>query len=277
MTFIITLISLVIERFFHWSHLRNWHWFARYQKWFASFKLRLPPYLILLLCILPWLIVVGVINSLLDHVAYGIFKILFGIGVLVYCMGPANLWAQALSCMSDFQNQEPQIAIERAQAAFGIVLPKNSQDFHLVLTKAIFIEAHTRLFAVIFWFVILGPVGAVMYRLIALCAEQFDLGTLQNAMVVKKILDWLPARIFTFLFSLGGHFTEVFTIWKQDSKKDVNENEKLIADCGMAALDGKDVKELTENEPAEKNALELLDRVFVMWLVILALVELVLL
>ena len=35
MTFIITLIALLIERFFDWNHIRKWRWFLRYQSWLA--------------------------------------------------------------------------------------------------------------------------------------------------------------------------------------------------------------------------------------------------
>ena len=52
-------------------------------------------------------------------------------------------------------------------------------------------------------------------------------------------------------------------------------NEKLIADCGIDALDVVDQNKLPEDGSAEKAALSLLDRTFVIGLVILALVVLI--
>ena len=52
MTFIVTLISLVIERFFHWSQLRRWRWFNTFQQWLShsSFS-RLPSFFLLIIAL----------------------------------------------------------------------------------------------------------------------------------------------------------------------------------------------------------------------------------
>jgi AmpE protein len=276
MTFIIMLISLIIERFFHWSHLRSWRWFAKYHQWLSSTPFANKSSVILLvICILPLLIIVGLINHLLSGWFYGIPQLIFGVLVLLYCMGPQNLWVQAYSCLSEINREDPKVAVDRAQVLFGIPSPGNSKSFHQSLTSAIFIAAHERIFAVVFWFVILGPVGAVLYRAVSLCTEQSDLGLMSTAAKFKNVLDWLPARLFAFIFALGGHFKDVFHIWKQDIKAGLNGNKKLISDCGIAAIDGKAQNNLPENGEAEKSALELLDRVFVMGLVFLAVIVLI--
>lgn len=267
MTFIITLISLVIERFFHWSHLRNWRWFGKYQRWMDSRLSSWPSALLLILLILPLLIIVGLINCLLDGHLYEIPKIIFGTVILLYCMGPNNLWVQTYSCIKSFNNEDPSLAVNSAQSAFGINFPNNSQAFHQALTGAIFIEANRRVFAVLFWFAILGPIGAVLYRVAAICAEDSRL-----AHQLQTILDWIPVRLFTFIFALGGHFTEVFAYWRKDAKKGLEDNNALLTECGIAALDVREENILPEDGTAEKSALELLDRVFLMWLVILAVV-----
>lgn len=270
MTFIITLVSLVIERFFHWGHLRNWRWFGFYQRWLNTHIANWPSYALLIICVLPAMIAVGVINCVLSHWLYGIPKLIFGIIVLLYCMGPNNLWVQLYSCLSELNKEDPSIGVEKVQTAFGISSLENSQAFHQAFTKAIFIEANQRIFAVLFWFVALGPLGAMMYRSIAMCSEQSDLGLMQTATQARRWLDWIPARVFTFLFALGGHFMEVFFIWKREVKTGVSGNDKLLGDCGIAALDVKENNHIPEDGEAEKGASELLDRAFVIWLVILA-------
>lgn len=173
MTFIITVIALIIERFFHWGHLRNWRWFSKYQNWLGSTRLaNWPSAALLAICIVPLLIIVGIINQILCCFWYGIFKIIFDVLVLLYCMGPSNLWAQTFSCIGELHKEDPKVAIDRAQSYFGIATPANSQAFHHALTSAIFIEANQRIFAVVFWFVILGPIGAVLYRTVSLCAAE---------------------------------------------------------------------------------------------------------
>jgi AmpE protein len=272
MTFIITFIALIIERFFHWSHLRQWRWFNQYQHWLGARVGNWSSGILLAACVLSLVAAVGVINFLLKGWFYEIPEILFGIVVLLYCMGPNNLWAQAFGCLSEL-HKDPQIAIMHAQATFGIPTPSNSQAFHQSLTSSLFIAAQERIFAVIFWFVILGPVGAVIYRSIALCANQSDLGLTQIAAKIQRWLDWMPARIFTFLFALAGHFVAVFNVWKKEVKSGIEMNEKLVAECGMAAIKNSTV--IPEDGSAEKAALELLDRVFIITIVILAMMVLI--
>lgn len=243
MTFIITLISLAIERFFHWSHLRHWRWFNTYQQWLSHSRVnRLPSLVLFILALLPFTLLVGLINHFLDNWLYGILKIVFGIVILLYCLGPANLWVQA-----NRQNQQ-----------------------------SIFILANERVLAVVFWFVVLGPVGAVLYRSIALMSNGSPLGLTQTAKKIQQCLDWLPIRIFTFIFALGGHFSRVFACWKKTVLKGPETNDAMLAGCGQAALDVKESEPVSADGLAEREAMIFLDRVLIISLVILAVIVLIL-
>jgi membrane protein required for beta-lactamase induction len=283
MTFIITLISLVIERFFDWSHVRQWHWFMTYQRWLTMHFANWPAYVVLVVCLVPPLCVVGLINHLLSGWLFYLLKLLFGILVLVYCLGPQNFWAQVYQCLNELQSDESSTTIQRVQTVLGLTLPDAaqsgyapfSQAFHRAFTHALFIEANTRVFAVFFWFILLGPVGAVLYRAVSLCKTQGSV-LAAPALQWQRVLDWLPARCFTFIFALGGHFTQVIQHWKQFIFSSPRTNESLITECGVAALDILEENRIPEDGSAEKETLALLDRVFVMGLVILAVIVLVL-
>lgn len=274
MTFIITLISLIIERFFHWSHYRQWRWFDRYQQWTTRFTGKWPAFVRLMLIAIPLMIIAGVVDLFLSRIVYGIPEIFWGVLILLYCMGPRNLWVETYACLSEMNKEDPALAVLYARTAFNIEAPNHSEEFHRALTRAIFIEANCRMFGVIFWFVLLGPLGAVMYRAIALCKEQSDAGLTQTAAKVQSILDWVPVRAFTFLFALVGHFTRVFSLWRQGVRKGITVNDKLLTECGEAALDLDGVR-VPEDGSAEKAALGLLDRVLIVTLVLLAIMVLI--
>lgn len=125
----------------------------------------------------------------------------------------------------------------------------------------------------IFWFVLLGPLGALLYRLIDIFSAREEFGLVPIAFRIKQVLDWIPIRIFTFFFALGGHFTEVIAIWKKSLLLGLEMNEFLLTECGMAALDQTEHQEFSG---LAKEALSLLDRVFVMGLVVLAIGVLIL-
>src|SRR5579862_1321828 len=204
MTFIVTFIALIIERFFDWSHLRRWSWYVTLEKGITKKLIASSPYLQLALIVLPLLCAVGIVGFLLKGVLYGLFTLIFQLLVLLYCLGPQNLWADSFACINPATS-------DYFKKLFHVTDVDDKQKLHKQLLSSIFIEANRRVFAVIFWFVILGPIGAILYRTITLSAQEETKETTtielaKCARTIETILDWLPIRIFTFLFALGGHF-----------------------------------------------------------------------
>ncbi|MDX1901515.1 MAG: regulatory signaling modulator protein AmpE [Gammaproteobacteria bacterium] len=250
MTFIIIILSLLIERFFHWRKHRHWEWLEGYQ---AGFKLSISkwhPTMQALLILLPVLVLVGIIQILLINRLYHVPAIVFGVVVLLYCLGPDNLWVE-------FQ----------ARA-------KSEEHVDSVAFANAFFEAsYYRIFAVIFWFAILGPVGAVLYRMIERLAEHSE--TLSSQMIwLRQCLDWLPIRILTFIFALGGHFTEVIACWERNTLHGLSSSQPLLLECGFAALDRRDA--VADEREIEWEAIALFDRSLVVFVVLIALVVLAL-
>lgn len=265
MTFIITLIALLLERFFHWHHMRHWRWFLNYERILSGKLSSLPPALVLVAIVLPPVLAVGLVQYLVAGWWWGIFEFILGVVVLLYCLGPDNLWVQVYGSMNDLGKEDP-AAIGRIQSTFGVAATDNSTSFHQAFVRGIFLASHQRMFAVIFWFVLLGPVGAVLYRVIeSVYTQKLSGGNLAGQL--KEWLDWLPVRAETLLFALGGHFTAVFACWKQSALKAPSYNADFLTECGLAALD---IARLPAGGIAEREALALIDRAYVIGLVILA-------
>lgn len=79
--------------------------------------------------------------------------------------------------------------------------------------------AHRHVFAVLLWFVLLpGPLGAVLYRMTCLLAEVWGQDTVtlgsgssafgQFALRLFRVLDWLPARATAAAFAIVGNFED---------------------------------------------------------------------
>jgi AmpE protein len=262
MTFLAILIALLLERFFHWTQLRQWRWYFKYQQLIDA-KVKLTnPGLMLAAYVLPISLLVGLIGYLLSGWLLGLVYLVYATPVLFYCFGPNNLWAQTYQCMNEINQGDTRKALETAQKAFGITLPENAQDLHQVFLRELFIAVNQRIFAVVFWFMVLGPMGAVLYRTVELSTRVSpSVGEVANKTL--KVLDWAPVRILAFLFALTGNFSKVFTRWKVAIKQGMSANDAILVDCGLAAI---------ENGNAEKEALQLFDRTFVLVLVILAVV-----
>jgi AmpE protein len=273
MTFIVVLISLLIERFFDWSHVRQWRWFTRYQTWVSTRLKSWSAIVALLACVLPLVIVAGLIDSFLSGWFLGLLKLVFSIVILMYCFGPKNIWAEAYASLNLLSGDDPQAIVAHVQAKLGVTLPPDSQQFHRALISLFFTETNRRIFAVMFWFILLGPLGAVLYRTVDLCEK--GLTTMRPAMRLQSLLDWLPVRLFAILCALGGHFTEVLPYWKRYALASPRTNDACLTECGIAAVDVLDLQRMPEDGSAEKETLLLLDRVFIIALVILAMAVLI--
>lgn len=274
MIFIVTLIALLIERFFDWSHLRHWSWFIAYQRMVMKRIPTISPYLILVSTIVPLLLGIFLIEYIIDDWLYGVVTLLFNLLVFLYCLGPQNLWADAFACINALVQGDTNFAADKLRTAFGITNTRSVQSLHRELLNHIFIAANSRVFAIVFWYVLLGPIGAILYRMVTLCSNRSNQNTIpelsQSAYTVEAVLDFVPIRILTFIFALGGHFVHVLNCWRQQVLLGMSHNESLLIDCGTAALNHEDQAKLPEDGTAEKGAIGLLDRTFVIVLVLIA-------
>jgi len=272
MIFIVILLALATERFFDCSHLRRWDWFERYQQFLNPYVKSLPPYLLLASYIVPPALLVGIIEYILSGWFYGFLRFVFDFVVLLYCLGPQNLWAQLSGCLQAMQKGDKKLVEQRAKAAFPFLPLKDSETLHQNLVRTIFVEGNYRIFAVIFWFAILGPLGAVLYRLTAILSEK---GSAKSILTpysnsALEVLDWLPARLLGLLFGLAGHFVQTLNQWKKYVLQKPETNEILIAETGVASLDFSHTKHFPENGEPEKAAILLFDRTLIIMLVVSA-------
>jgi AmpE protein len=272
MTFIIVLIALVLERFFHWHQLRQWRWLVNYAVWVSAQLANWPAFLILAAIILPLLLVAAVLQSLLANEGWWVFRFIFSMLILLYCLGSENLWVQTYRCINELNKENP-AAIAYVQTAFQMTATDNLPAFHQTFVRTILIAVQQRIFAVLFWFVLLGPVGAILYRLIESVRMQAMPGG-KAVLQIKGVLDWLPIRLLAFLFALGGHFTAAFSCWKRGVFQGISTNEQFLTDCGIAALDMLEGDCLAAKGTVAQEALALIDRVLLIGLVILAVVVL---
>lgn len=277
MTFIVTLIALLIERFFDWSHLRKWRWYPNIQR--SAIK-KFPdksPYFILAITIVPLMLAVLLLQIMLKHALFGLTEFLFQLFLFLYCLGPQNLWADTFACINALVQGDLQTAADKLKSTFGLSEAPSNEALHGQLVNNIFIAANRRIFAIVFWFMVLGPIGAVLYRTITLSSADFPGEESAPQLVpaarsIESMLDWIPVRLLTFVFALGGHFVKVFSCWRKKPALGLEMNESLLTDCGLAALGNADAENHAMDASLERNVVSLIDRSFVIVLVVVAIV-----
>jgi AmpE protein len=95
---------------------------------------------------------------------------------------------------------------------------------------------------VIFWFVVLGAPGAVLYALVRTCADLVRED--HNVVFAKRFklihtllfwLDWLPARITSFGYLVIGNFNKGTSCWLYYALDFSNSNRKVVTCTALAA------------------------------------------
>jgi membrane protein required for beta-lactamase induction len=223
MTLIAIVVALALELFF--ARVESWrdpHWMDRYAAWLQRLLGRWAvwdgPVGVIALLVLP-LIVVGLIQSWLQGVWLGLLALIYGVVVLSYCLRYHAMDRD----VEQFCDATESGAGDRAGEAMVNVMgpgrpasPSPVRD----MTEALLVQAVERLFAVLFWFVLLGPLGAALYRM-AWFADQraagepdVDPGFAAAARRLHGILLWVPARLTAVAYALGGSFEDALHDWR---------------------------------------------------------------
>ena len=78
-------------------------------------------------------------------------------------------------------------------------------------------RAHHALLGPIFWFMLLGPAGALLYRLSLLLKTETDAHHARFAGMAQRMfdgLDWLPSRFSAGCFAIVGDFEDAVYCWR---------------------------------------------------------------
>jgi len=280
MIFLTIVICLLLEHFFDINqYIKRASWFNCYAKCGQAWLNKTPltqtyvQYAVLLLG-LP--IVVIVIQWLISGWWYGFFELLFSVVVLLYCLGPRNINHE----LPDYYDARQDEALDKAhdfcKEVLGISVVKKEGAINRAVTKAIFSQSNNSIFAVLFWFIILGPVGAALYRIISLLKENPVNGDTngQFSASLLAILDWIPVRLMGIIFALVGEFNLTFKYWFMHLLAGLSKNEEFISNSGLAAL-GIEADERAKADVDEnRDAVNLVNRSLIVYVVILALLTL---
>ena len=202
------LPELARLRDFSWLRI----WLARWQGDGSQ-----PPRPVLLLPALLFSIC-ALIQAALDHVLYGLPLFAFAVIVLFFCWGPRELDAD-IEDVIKAPDRDQRLAAAQALRPDPADQPLPLEATALV--DATFASALSRWFGVVFWFVLLGPAGALGYRMIQLVARNAafaeGLDARQHDLLERtaRILDWAPAHLMGLTLALASDFDAVLHTWRE--------------------------------------------------------------
>ncbi len=226
MNFLALLLGLGVERLLtHLFHLRQFDWLDPYfDRVFAKLArtsrgvAAAGVVAAVLLAALPVIVAAYVLEGTLADIPY----FLFAVVVLLFSLGPRDLLDEGANFVAAMNRGD----LEQARK-LSRELVENCGDTDGLgrVDQAVYVQANNRVFSVAFWFVVLGPAGAWLFRSVdlmrhrATCelprlshettqrvtAEPID-GASQSIYYLHGALAWLPSRLLIVGYMLAGSF-----------------------------------------------------------------------
>ncbi|MDH3614775.1 MAG: regulatory signaling modulator protein AmpE [Gammaproteobacteria bacterium] len=294
MHLIALLVGLVVERLAtQLFHLRRLRWLDRIID--AGFRqaARLANWpsliAIILIAVLLVLPVFTVTFSLGDSLL-GFPYLLLAVVVLFFSLGPQDIGEDVNEyCKASEEGDEERIK-QTAKAIIESEVPEDVLERIHKVEESVCIQANNRLFAVIFWFVLLGPLGAWAYRVtdlirrravFAAARDEESSGTSERlrdaAVMLHGWLAWIPARLTAIGYAAAGNFDTALGAWRAPTEQKTDSpseyNEHLLARVGVSALALGDIAEEDLTQRAVRGATaanQLVFRLLLIWAVIIA-------
>lgn len=242
MKLLVIVLCLLSERFLvHVSSHRRFEWFALYsktmEKQFSRIYVLSSPWLMMLLALLPIVLVISLALYFCSSWLFGLIGLALNALIFYCCLGPANPFYPART-----QTTEP---VSEAELSTYLV------------------QINSQLFAVLFWYIVLGPIAALVYRFTSQCQEQALVK--KEATLLTGILDWLPARMTALLYLLVGNFQPGLKQFAGLLFSEPAKNPLVISSCGLQALGAR-----AEETPTLPQAENLVEHAIIAFLVLLA-------
>lgn len=264
------------------SQWRQFSWFERWLEYLQSQLLTHPFWQSawgMLACVLLPAVLIGLLVFWLS----GVWAFLAALAVLLYTWGPRDLDLDVNAIINangvEAKEHAAQALYEEGQA----VSLEGS-----VAVAAVFENALTRWFAVLFWFLVLGPLGAagaLAYRLLYLLVHhKHTLALPENLRAAAEkalvVVHCPPAHVMAFSMALAANFDAVIQVWREWYRQGgLRWDYRFLAAAANASVASELAEEAADADdgPAAapallelRDAMSLAWRMLLLWLAVLA-------
>jgi AmpE protein len=275
------LLVLLVCRFApELARLRNFDWWRGWVERVGASS----PDSALAVCIAVPVLLCALLQWGLRGNLFGLSNFFLAAAVLFYCWGPRDL-ERDVEAIEKAPDSDRRVAAAQALRSDGQAgeLPFEAE----ALVTATFTAALKRWFGVLFWFILLGPAGALLYRLLQLSISVPGLAERSSAAPARRValvLDWLPAHFVALALAVASNFDAVFKTWRdwhaaQRDRFELNPGfldaiARASVDADVAVEDEFAQRDAHAPMVALADAMVLVRRVLVVWLTVVALIVL---
>jgi AmpE protein len=250
------------------SQWRNFAWFERWLEFLQQQVFNKSTWQgaagLLLSILLPSLLVAAI-----TYWITGILAFVIALLTLLYTWGPKDLDLDVNAILSAKTLDEKEAAAKS--------LYEEGQTVSLdgpVVVAAVFENALTRWFAVLFWFLVIGPAGALAYRLLYLQVHHkhelaLPQALQQAAQKTLNIAHCFPAHIMVFAMALAANFDKVLNVWREwHQNGGLRFDYSFLSQAATVSVASELADEVADVEDGPANApalLELRDAISLAW------------
>jgi AmpE protein len=144
----------------------------------------------------------ALLYGVLEQIFGGAAMLLLGTAALFFSFGRLDWVALVERCRARATVEDYQgVALVIEEAGGDPIQVEDLDEFGRVVSRALLYEGFQRWFPPALYFILIGPVGAVAYRLIQLASDdsKVPVGSL------RYLVDWLPARLLWLSFGVVGN------------------------------------------------------------------------
>lgn len=213
--------------------------------------------------------------------------LLLDVAVLFWCWGPRDLDQDVHAVLHAQEGPAQQLALERLCAPDPVPRREGAGCI-----EAVFRAALRRWFAVLLWFCVAGPAGALLYRLTVLATTSpSPEAAAERARVIldtlRAVLEWPAVQLMVLALAIVGDVASVAAAWRQPGAFAL-QGQTLLAAAARACVRADIAEEVADYTasgiPAETamaeafgplpelhEAMALVWRILLLWLTVLAL------
>lgn len=297
------VVLLLVQWWGSGAPLQHDAWFVRWSDFLQS-RRYLGPAVHLVLAIFVPAALLGLLVWVIIYFLSINWLFFIYVPVLLYSLGRGNFSAEVKTYLSVSARGDNVLASKLADELRGGAEPEREAveindwtGLHAQTLRVISYRGFERMFAVLFWFFVLGAVGALVYRLSVMYRERSNTGGhVKLAAKWLWLLEWPAVRVMGLTWAMVGNFETCYRCW-QSRLLDVTRSSmtqlsaSLYGALGVeeslinAAVDGRvspplDAPRLTPSEPAYslsliRSSLSLFSRSLLLWVCVVALVTLI--
>ena len=195
----------------------------------------------LLICVLPTVLVIAILQ--LTVFESGLIGTLFSAVTLYITIGWQSLFEHTSAIVKPLQQGD----LDEAKQKLAMIVSRDTetleeQEVVSATIETLLENGNDAIFGALFWFVLLGPAGAVLYRLVNTLDAMWGYKNerfLQFGWAAARfddLLNWIPARLCAFSYALAGNYQSAMQSWKSQAHQWKSPNAGPVMAAGAGAL-----------------------------------------